>query len=70
MNKEVRKAVDEAGRVGLPITQNIGTSTHAWGHVNCHECGQRIAVYSTGKAAEHGAKLIRRFTRKHREHQQ
>lgn len=63
-HKEIRKALDEAEAAGLSI---IETSGHTWGWVRC-PCGQRIAVYSTGRNPEHGAKLIRAFVRTHREH--
>lgn len=67
MNKEIRKALDEAADAGLKAVPNIGRSAHTWGYLTC-DCGQRFAIYSTGKAAEHGAKLIRQWIRKHREH--
>lgn len=63
-HKEIRKALAEAESAGLAIRE---TSGHTWGWVSCR-CGQRIAVYSTGNNPEHGAKLIRRFVQKHREH--
>jgi hypothetical protein len=64
MHKEVRKAIADAEADGLTITQ---TSGHTWGYVNC-TCSQRIAIYSTGRNPEHGAKLIRAFTTKHKGH--
>lgn len=63
-HKEIRKALDEAEAAGLTI---IETSGHTWGYVRC-ACGQRIAVYSTARNPEHGAKLIRQFIRNHQEH--
>ncbi|QRY51716.1 hypothetical protein [Mycolicibacterium septicum] len=63
-HKEIRKAIAEAESAGLTVRE---TSGHTWGYVVC-TCGQRIAVFSTGKAPEHGARLIRKFTAKHREH--
>lgn len=66
VHKEVRKAIDDAERAGLSIVRACG---HTWGYIAC-SCGQRIPVYSTGKAPEYGAKLIRRFIDKHGKHQQ
>lgn len=65
MHKEIRKAVDSAERAGLTVTK---TSGHTWGYISCR-CGINIPVYSTGKAPEKGARLIRNFIRKHQEHQ-
>lgn len=63
-HKEIRKALAEAEAAGLSI---VRTSGHTWGYVTC-TCGQRIAVYSTGRNPEFGAKLIRSFTTKHKGH--
>src|SRR6059036_2858637 len=56
-HKEIRKALAEAEAAGLTVAE---TSGHTWGYVSC-SCGRRIAVYSTGRNPEHGAKLIRGF---------
>jgi hypothetical protein len=63
-HKEIRKALEEAQSAGLAVVE---TSGHAFGYVVC-SCGQRIPVYSTGRNPEHGAKLLRRFTTRHKEH--
>jgi hypothetical protein len=51
---------------GLDVAESSG---HAWGYVIC-ACGQRIPVYSTGRNPEFGAKLIRKFTTNHRDHEE
>lgn len=66
-DKEIRKALDEAAEAGLKHTANTGRSSHTWGYLNC-TCGERFAIYSTGRNPENGAKLIRQWTRKHKEH--
>lgn len=63
-HKEIRKALADAEDAGLTVKQSSG---HAWGDIHCG-CGNRIAVYTTPKDPENGAKLIRRFTRNHKEH--
>jgi len=37
--------------------------------VSC-TCSQRIPVYSTGRNPEFGAKLVRKFTANHRDHEE
>jgi altronate dehydratase len=64
--KEIRKAIGEAEDAGLKVAESSG---HTWGHVTC-ACGQRIAVYSTGRNPEFGAKPIRKFTANHRNHEE
>lgn len=63
-HKEIRRALAEADAAGLTATEASG---HTWGWLHC-PCGAKIAVYSTGKNPERGAKLIRSFTRRHSEH--
>lgn len=65
LHKEIRKAIEEAQRLGLTIRHFSG---HTWGQVEC-SCGADIKIYSTGCNPEFGAKLIRRFIRRHRDHQ-
>jgi hypothetical protein len=64
LHKEIRKAIAEAEGAGLRV---VTFSGHTWGQVECR-CGQYIKIYSTGRNPEFGAKLIRGFTRKHRDH--
>lgn len=64
LHKEIRRAIAEAEQAGLRVATFSG---HTWGQVEC-SCGQHIKIYSTGRNPEFGAKLIRRFTRRHRDH--
>lgn len=65
MNKEVRKAIKEAQAAGLTIRELTG---HTWGWIICEADNEHIAIYSTGRNAEFGAKLLRRFIARHRDH--
>jgi hypothetical protein len=65
LHKEIRKAIEEAERLGLTVRQFSG---HTWGQVEC-PCGAHLKIYSTGRNPEFGAKLIRKFTQRHRDHQ-
>ena len=65
-HKEIRKAIARAEEAGLKVAEASG---HTWGYVIC-ACGQRIAVYSTGRNPEFGAKLIQKFTANHRDHEE
>ena len=64
MHKEVRKAVDYATRLGFTV-RPLNGHTKAW--IVC-ECGDHTKVFSTGKNPENGAKKIRRWVDKHKEH--
>lgn len=64
-HKEIRKAIEEAQQLGLAVRRFSG---HTWGQVEC-SCGAHIKIYSTGNNPEFGAKLIRKFIRRHRDHQ-
>ncbi|MEV8610315.1 hypothetical protein AB0383_20710 [Amycolatopsis sp. NPDC051373] len=65
LHKEIRKALAEAERAGFTIEPKSG-HTYAW--LVCSPCGQHAPVYSTGRDPENGAKIIRRFIAKHRDH--
>jgi hypothetical protein len=65
LHKEIRKAIEEALSLGLTVRQFSG---HTWGQVEC-SCGAHIKIYSTGTNPEFGAKLIRKFIQRHRDHQ-
>jgi hypothetical protein len=65
-HKEIRKAISEAEEAGLKVGESGG---HTWGYVTC-TCGQRNPVYSTARNPEFGAKLIRKFTANHRNHEE
>lgn len=65
MNKEIRKAVEEARAVGLTVRELSG---HTWGWIVCEADKDHIKVFSSGRNAEFGAKLIRKFIVKHRNH--
>jgi hypothetical protein len=67
VNKEIRKQIERARSAGLTVTENPGRAAHTWGWIRC-SCGKRIPVYSTGRNAEQGAQLLRRFIDTHREH--
>ena len=65
LHKEIRKAIEEAQRHGLATRHFSG---HTWGQVEC-SCGADIKIYSTGSNPDFGAKLIRKFIQRHRDHQ-
>ncbi|MTD55709.1 hypothetical protein [Amycolatopsis pithecellobii] len=65
LHKEIRKAIDEATDLGFKVEPKSG-HTYAW--IICSSCGQHVQVFSTGRNPENGAKVIRRFVAKHRDH--
>ncbi|MBE1875995.1 hypothetical protein [Myceligenerans pegani] len=64
MHKEIRKVVKEAEKLGFTIKRLDG---HTWGWIVC-SCGKHTQVFSTGKNPEGGARLIKAWIDKHKEH--
>lgn len=67
MNKEIRKQLTRAERDREHFRTRKFTG-HTWGQIECRTCGNTIKVYSTGNVSEQGAKYLRKFIDKHRNH--
>jgi hypothetical protein len=65
--KEVRKALNDAVTAGFEVKESSGRG-HSWGHVYCTVCSQRQAVWSTPADQDVHADQIRRFMRRHGQH--
>jgi hypothetical protein len=63
LQKEIRKALDEAYKAGFDVKET--SSGHRWGYACCPKCGQTFSVWSTPRSADTHAKQIRRFILNH-----
>lgn len=66
MHKEVRKAVDYATKQGFTVKRLNG---HTWGWIVC-TCGKHEQVFCTARDPEGGARKIKKWVDKHKEHLQ